>query len=270
MDVTGEHRYNHAPRRLGKHFIKGLADLQFAHRVAGPLHVRGFAQEGHDTFLSVLGKGLQVGNLPVDRRVVHLEVAAADNRSRRAGNRNRAGAGDGMAHVNKLTGKLAQLDHIPGPDHVHRDPFHPVFLQLQVHQRHGQLGPVNMSRRLPQDIGRRADMILMAVGKQITADMIPLPHQIGDVRNHKVHAQHIFLGKNTAAVHHNDVVFIFENIHVLADLIHTAEGDDPQSAGLFFLCLRAHREPPFIRINIENNSGKHIGHSPAHVFSQTI
>ena len=89
-------------------------------------------------------------------------------------------------------------------------------------------------------------MIFMAVGKQVAADMVPLSHQVSDIGNHKVHAQHIFFWKNAAAVHHDNIVFVFENIHVFADLVHSAEGYDPQPADFFFLCLRAHREPPFV------------------------
>ena len=94
-------------------------------------------------------------------------------------------------------------------------------------------------------------MIFMAVGKQIAADMIPFAHQVGDIRDDKVHPQHVFLRKNTAAVHDDDVVFVFKNIHVFADLINTAERHDPQSAGFLFLALRAHSEPPFVRTNIQ-------------------
>ena len=148
MDVAGEHGHNHATARLGEQIIKGLADLQLTHGVAGAFHVGGFTQEGQHTLLAVLREGLQVCDLSVNGRVVHLEVAAADHRSRRAGDRDGARAGDGVAHVDKLAGELAQLDHIPGLHHMHRDAFHPVFLQLQVHQCQCQLGTVDMRRRL--------------------------------------------------------------------------------------------------------------------------
>ena len=151
--------------------------------------------------------------------------------------------------MNKLAAELAQLDRIPGLHHMHGNSFHPVFLQFQVHQCHGQLGAVDMCRGLLENIGRGTDMILMSVGEKITADMIPFAHQIGDVRNHQIHAEHVFLRKHTAAVHNNDVVFIFKNIHVFANLIHTAQGNNPQSANFFFLCLRTHREPPFVQTN---------------------
>ena len=94
-------------------------------------------------------------------------------------------------------------------------------------------------------------MVFMAMGKQVTADMIPFPHQVGDIRNHKVHSQHVLLWEHTAAVHDDDIIFILKNIHVFADFIHTAERDDPKPAGFLLLTLRAHSEPPFVRTNIQ-------------------
>ena len=148
VDVAGEHGHDHAAGRLGKQVIKSLADLEFAHGVAGALHVGGLTQEGQDALLSVSREGLQVRDLTVNRGIVHLEVAAADDRARRAGDCNGARAGNGVADVNELAAEFAQLNGIPGLHHVHRDALHPVFLQFQIHQRHRQLGAVYMGRRL--------------------------------------------------------------------------------------------------------------------------
>ena len=71
-------------------------------------------------------------------------------------------------------------------------------------------------------------MVFMAMGKEITADMIPFPHQIGDIRNHQVHSQHVFLGEHAAAVYDDDVIFVFKNIHVFAYFVHTTKRDNPQ------------------------------------------
>ena len=53
-----------------------------------------------------------------------------------------------MAHMYELAGELSQLDRILRLDHVHGDPFHPVFLQFQIHQGQSQFGAVDMCRRL--------------------------------------------------------------------------------------------------------------------------
>ena len=144
VDIAGEHGHDDAPAGLRDHLFKRFADFQFAHGVSRALYVRAFAQQRHHALFPVAGKGLQIRYLPVDRRIVHLEVAAADHNARRAGDRDRARAGNGVAHVNKLAGELAQLNGIPRLHHMHRNAFHPVFFQFQVNQRQRQLGTVDM------------------------------------------------------------------------------------------------------------------------------
>ena len=142
--------------------------------------------------------------------------------------------------MDKLTAEFPKLNRIPRLHHVHGNPVHPVFLQFQVHQGQRQFRSVDVRRRLFQDIGRRADVVFMSVGKKIPPDMIPLAHQVGNIRNHQIHAQHVFLRENAAAVHDDDIVLVFEHIHVLSDFVHTAEGYDPEPTDFVLLCSRAH------------------------------
>ena len=76
--------------------------------------------------------------------------------------------------MDKLAAELSQLYGVPRLHHVHRNTLHPVFLQLQVHQGHRQLRSVDMGRSLLEDVRRRADMVLMAVGEQVAADVVLL------------------------------------------------------------------------------------------------
>ena len=71
-------------------------------------------------------------------------------------------------------------------------------------------------------------MVLMAVGQEDAADLLLVFHQIADVGNHHVDAVHVVIREAHAAVHHDEVVSIFEHSHVLADLIQTAQGDNFQ------------------------------------------
>ena len=234
VDIAGEHGDDDPAVRLGEELLEGFSDFVFAHGIARPLHIRGFTQQGHDAALAVSGQRLQIRDLPVDRGIVDLEVAAHDHRSRRAGNGDGAGASDGMAHMDEFAHKAAQLHHVPGTDHVNRDVVHPVFLQLQVHQGHGQLRPVDMGRNLFQDVGRGADMILVPVGKKEAPDVVLFPNQVGHVRDDQIHPEHILLGKHAPAVHDDDVVLIFKNGHVLADFIHAAQRNNPELADVLF------------------------------------
>ena len=55
-------------------------------------------------------------------------------------------------------------------------------------------------------------MIFVTVGEQVAADMVAFSHQIGDVRDHQIHAQHIFFRKDAAAVDNDDIIFVFTHL----------------------------------------------------------
>ena len=156
--------------------------------------------------------------------------------------------------MDELAGKASQLNHIPGLDNMDRHMIHPVFLQLQVHQRHSQLGSVDMGGNLLQDIGRTADMILMPVGKQISADMVLFAQQIGHIRNHQINPEHVLLREHAPAIHNDHIVLIFENGHVFADFIHAAQRDDSQFSHFFFF-RRGHWNPPFFSLKHISSKG---------------
>ena len=223
VNVAGKHGHNDPPLGIPEQILKGGADLHFAHGLTGTLHVGGFTQQCHNALLTQRRQGLQVRNLTVNGGVVYLEVAADHHRACRAGQCNGACPGNGVAYMDELAGKLAQLNFIPRLHHMHGDVGHPVLLHLQIHQGQGQLGAVQRCRYLPKDVRRCADVILMAVGKQVTPNVLLLRYQVADIRDHQVNAQHIFLWENAAAVHHHNVVFILEDCHVLTNFIHTAQ-----------------------------------------------
>ena len=115
VNIAGKHGHNDAALRLLKLCIKGLANLLFADGMARPLHVGGFTQQRHYAPLTQLSKGCQVRNVAVNGRIIHLEVPGYHHSSRWACQRNGTGPCNGMAHVNKLRGKVAAQPYfIPG------------------------------------------------------------------------------------------------------------------------------------------------------------
>ena len=52
--------------------------------------------------------------------------------------------------------------------------------------------------------------------------------EVGDVGDDEVDAEHLLVGEHQAAVDDDDVVAVLEHVHVLADLAHPAERDDPE------------------------------------------
>ena len=75
-------------------------------------------------------------------------------------------------------------------------------------------------------------MILMAVRNEIAAELPPsLCLQIAGVRDHQIDARHILARENRSDIHHNQIVLILINRHVLADFAQAAQRDDGLSLG---------------------------------------
>ncbi len=103
-----------------------------------------------------------------------------------------------------------------------------VLLQLEPHQPGGEPCAVDGHIQLPQHIGQRADMVLMGVGQEDGLHLIPVFLEIGDVRDDHIHAQQVLVREGHARVDDDDILPIFQDGHVLADLIEAAQGDHPQ------------------------------------------
>ena len=246
MNVAGEHGHDYAPLRLTELIVKGYADLLFADGVTRTLHIGRFTQQRQHAAFAQLREGSQIGHMPIHGRIVHFEIAGNHHRARRAGQRNGTCARNGVAHMNELRREIFADAHlVPRRNHLHRNSGNAVFLQLQVHQRQRQLRAVKRRGNLLQNVRRCANVILMAVRQQISPHILFLSDQIGYVRDDQVDAQHILLGENGPAVHHHNIVLVFKDGHVLANLVHAAQRDDTQLA-YRGICL-SHREPPFKR-----------------------
>ena len=81
----------------------------------------------------------------------------------------------------------------------------------------GKLGRVNRHIELGQQIGQCSNVVLVTMGNHYAPDAFPVLHQVANVRNYQVNAQHVFLGKHKPGINDDDVVFILHNHHVLAD-----------------------------------------------------
>ena len=226
MDVGGEHGHDHAALGLLEHINKRLSDLGFAHGMPLALHVGGFAKQGKHALLAEGGKAGQVDGLAVDGGKVHLKVAGHDDGAGGTGDGERYRSGDGVVDVNKTYLEAAQRDFVSGPDDVKRNAGDAVLLKLQIHQRERELGAVKRHGYLAKHVGGRADVIFVPVREEQAADAVLVFDEIGDVRDHKIDAQHILFGEDRAAVHNDHIVAIFDSGNIFSKFIHTAQRDD--------------------------------------------
>ena len=228
--------------------VEGPAQRPLGGRKARPLRVRGFAQESEHALPSDLRKALQVDGIAEHRRVVHLEIARMNDSACRRIDRQRGRVHDAVIGFDKFDPKLPEIDGLSEFDHLALRAFQKVMLlQLVFNDPHGQPGGVDRDVHLLQDIGKRADMVLMPVRDHKALHLLNMILQIRDVRDHHVDAEHIVVGEGKAAVHHNNTVLILEGSNVHADLLQTSQRDDlqPGTAVIHLFCFLQSKLPPY-------------------------
>ena len=138
-----------------------------------------------------------------------------------------AGISDRVVDPDELHADRTQLEDIACTDDVELGLCRQTVLgQLVADDADGQLGAVDGGIDGAQDIGDRADVVLMPVREQDAADAILVLFQVGDIGNDEVDAQHFLVGKAETAVNDDDVVLIFDDGQIFADLVQSAKRND--------------------------------------------
>ena len=71
-----------------------------------------------------------------------------------------------------------------------------------------------------------ADMVFVTVSNHHTPDFLLILQQVGKIRDHQVHPQHIRIGEGQAAVHHQNIIAAFIGGEVFSDLSQSAQRND--------------------------------------------
>ena len=135
---------------------------------------------------------------------------------------------DAVVHPDELHCHAAEFHSLPGLYHVQLHlAQEPVLPELSLHQRQGQLGAVYGNVDLLEQVCKSADVILMTMGQHHAPELVNIPLQVGKVRDDDIHAQHIRIRERKAAVDQEHVVGALHHGQVLADLVQTAQRNDP-------------------------------------------
>ena len=139
-----------------------------------PLHVGRVLQQGQHAALAVLGKGVQVEGLVVERREIDLEVAGVDDDADRRFDGQRHAIHQRVGHADRLDGERADGELFLGRDLDQLGFVEQLMLfELAFHVGQRELGGVDRDLELAQDPGQAADVVLVAVGEDDGADMLP-------------------------------------------------------------------------------------------------
>ncbi len=223
--------------RLRKNLVKAGNDSALAGRVARPLHVGRVLQQRQHAALAVLGKGVQVECLVVERRKIDLEVAGMNDHAHRRLDRQRHAIHQRVRHADGLDGERPDGELHLRLDLDQLDLVEQLMLfQLAFHVGQRELGGVHRNLELAQDPRQAADVVLVPVRQHNGAHMLLVLNQVGDVGDNNVDAQQLRLGEHQARVDHNNVVFPAHCQAVHSELAQPAQGNDLQLFCLH-LCL---------------------------------
>ncbi len=215
------------PVRAGEDLLEGVFDVDLRSGVAAPIDVGAVAEERQHAFRAERREAMQVERVAGERGLIDLEVAGVDQHALRR-------ADDHRHAVRHAVGDADELDlERPNREHVarrHRDlavrRVDAVLLELGLDQRERQRRAVERTVDERQDVGDRADVILVAVGQDQRLDL-PAPRlEVRQVRHDEVDPEQVGLREHRAGVDDDGRVPTRDGHRVEAELAEAAERHD--------------------------------------------
>jgi len=118
-------------------------------------------------------------------------------------------------------GEVLHHVHVPGAPEL-------VLPKLALEDAHGEGGAVDRHRPALQEVGQRAQVVLVAVGEQHRVDAVGEGLQVGEVGNDAVDAGLVLGGEELPAVHQEEAPGGVDDQGVHAEFPEAADGDEPQ------------------------------------------
>ena len=164
--------------------------------------------------------------------MVELEVTGEDDHAHRRGDGQREAVGHRVGVADELHLEvLAHVHHIAGADGLDGGAVGDTgLLHLPLQHRHGQPRAVDdRDVEVLEVVRNAADVIFVAVGDHHAADALLVLPQVAGVGHDDVDAVHAIAGEGKAGIHEHQLIAVFEDAGVLADLVQAAQGNDPQA-----------------------------------------
>ena len=231
VNGRAEASHHHALFGAAEDFFHARAYGALAFGVAGAVGIGRIRQQQKHAALAVFGQGMQVEQLVIGGRGVHLEVARVEDHPQGGGDGQSHGAHDGMGDVDEFDLERPDLDDILGLDGDHaRLAGELVLLHAAVHQSQGEIGPVDGHVDFAQKIGHGADVVFVAVGEDQRQNVLLMLLEKGKVGHYQVDAQQLGFGEHHAAIDDEDVVAVAKSGHIHAEFAQPAERNHLQFA----------------------------------------
>ena len=238
VDARGEGRDDQPSAGAGENLLEGLGDLGFRAGEAAPVDVGAVGEERQHALGAELREPVDVEVLPVDRRLVDLEIPGVDDHADRGMNRQRHAIGHAVRDADELDREGADGDPIARAHrHERLRVGEAVLAQLRLDQREGERRSVNGTAHQRRHVRHAADVILVAVRQHQRAHAAFLL-QIRQVGDDAVHAQQLGIREHDSGIHHHGRLTPGERQHVHSKLAEAAKRHD------FEHLLRVEKLPP--------------------------
>ncbi len=221
------------PRRLAEDLIEGRPDHLLGRCVAGPLAARRIGKERQHTLRAELAQPAEARPAAAHGGIVELEIAGVDDPPGVGGDAQSHAIRDRVRDRQERDLERADAKALAGLDaaQVGAARQSRPFVQPGLDQAARQRGGVDRRferQHIAQQIGQRADVILVAVGDHDGRHIAGALAQIAEVRDHHVNTPHVVFGEHDPGVNDQDAVVLFEEQHIFADFPQTAEGNQPE------------------------------------------
>src|ERR1017187_9493667 len=194
IDRRGEAGEEQLPFCSREDLVEARNDGPLAGRVAGALDVGRVLKERQDAALAVLGKGVQVECHLVERRQIDFEVAGVDDYADRCFNGQGHAIDQRVSDANGLDDEGTDSELFLGSDFDELDVVEQLVLfklAFDISQR--ELGGIDGNLELVQNPGQAANVVLVAVGEDDGAHMLPVLNEVSDIGNNDIDAQQLRL-----------------------------------------------------------------------------
>ena len=163
----------------------------------------------------------------VDRGVVELEVGGVNDHSHWRVDHEANAVRDTVVHAEGLDLEHAGVDDLAGRHGANVGALgEPVLAHLRRDEPARQRRGVDREVEVADEVGKGADVVLVAVGDEHALDAVAVIAEVLDVRDDEIDSQHVVRWELEAEVDENDVVFALDDEAILADLANPAERQD--------------------------------------------
>src|SRR3989338_7479648 len=108
-----------------------------------------------------------------------------------------------------------------------------MFPEFLFHKPKRKRGAVDRGIYFFKQKRQGACMVFMAMREHYSPNLLFIFNDIRKIRYDKINTKHVFFRKHQAGIYDNYVIFIFDNSHVEAYFLNTAERYDREN---FFHC----------------------------------